>query len=165
MKRPRRNHSAAFEAKVALTAIKGEHTLAAAGRAVRCASQPDHAVKGRTAAARQIDEATLAIGGATQVLHCDAHELARQEFDQPLIFDLSLDLFNDSRMEYQSELWPDSEIAKFLATIKPLVQRADVVTLSLSFGCSGTQDDTRRLAKMIVPELVQWRSTEGLSVL
>jgi transposase-like protein len=28
MKRPRRNHSAAFKAKVALTAIKGEHTLA-----------------------------------------------------------------------------------------------------------------------------------------
>jgi transposase-like protein len=28
MKRPRRNHSEAFKAKVALTAIKGEHTLA-----------------------------------------------------------------------------------------------------------------------------------------
>jgi transposase len=27
MKRPRRNHSAAFKAKVALAAIKGEHTL------------------------------------------------------------------------------------------------------------------------------------------
>jgi transposase-like protein len=28
MKRPRRNHSAAFTAKVALAAVKGEHTLA-----------------------------------------------------------------------------------------------------------------------------------------
>ena len=27
MKRPRRNHAAAFEAKVALAAIKGDHTL------------------------------------------------------------------------------------------------------------------------------------------
>ena len=27
MRRPRRNHSAAFKAKVALAAIKGEHTL------------------------------------------------------------------------------------------------------------------------------------------
>ena len=27
MKRPRRNHSAAFKAKVALAAVKGEHTL------------------------------------------------------------------------------------------------------------------------------------------
>lgn len=28
MRRPRRNHSAAFKAKVALAAVKGEHTLA-----------------------------------------------------------------------------------------------------------------------------------------
>jgi transposase len=36
MKRPHRNHSAAFKAKVALTAIKGEHTAhaGATGRAL-----------------------------------------------------------------------------------------------------------------------------------
>ena len=50
MKRSRRNHSATFKAKVALTAIKDEQTLAQL--AERCASKPDHAVEGRAVAAR-----------------------------------------------------------------------------------------------------------------
>ena len=44
MKRPRRNHSAKFKAKVALAAIQGEKTLVAVGRAVQGASEPDRAV-------------------------------------------------------------------------------------------------------------------------
>ena len=31
MRRPRRNHTAAFKAKVAIAAVKGDETLAAAG--------------------------------------------------------------------------------------------------------------------------------------
>ena len=41
-KRPRRNHTAAFKAKVALAAVKGDKTLAALARAVRRSPEPDH---------------------------------------------------------------------------------------------------------------------------
>ena len=44
-RRPRRNHSPAFKAKVALEAIKGEEPLIADRRALRRPPQPDHQVE------------------------------------------------------------------------------------------------------------------------
>ncbi len=46
-KRPARNHSPAFKAKVALAAIKGEKTLAELVRASRCPFDADHDVEDR----------------------------------------------------------------------------------------------------------------------
>ena len=43
-RRPRRNHTPAFKAKVAIAAIKGDRTLAQLA-AVRRSSQPDHGVE------------------------------------------------------------------------------------------------------------------------
>ena len=45
-RRPRRNHTPAFKAKVALAAIKGEMNAGRTGAAVRCPPQPDHDVEG-----------------------------------------------------------------------------------------------------------------------
>ena len=45
-RRPRRNHTPAFKAKVALAAIKGDRTAGAAGGAVRRPPQSDHVVEG-----------------------------------------------------------------------------------------------------------------------
>ena len=44
-KRPRRNHGAAFKAKVALEAIKEEQTLVELVRTLPGPSQPDHRVE------------------------------------------------------------------------------------------------------------------------
>ena len=44
-RRPRRNHSAEFKAKVALAAVRGDRTLSEAGKPVRCAPEPDHAME------------------------------------------------------------------------------------------------------------------------
>ena len=40
-RRKRRNHSSAFKAKVALSALKGERTLAELSEQFRCSSQSD----------------------------------------------------------------------------------------------------------------------------
>jgi hypothetical protein len=45
-------------------------------------------------------------------------------------------------------------VLAFLEAIKHHIQAAELVTISLSFGCSGTADDTPHLA---VPRMVEWR--------
>ena len=45
-RRPRRNHTPAFKAKVALAAIKGDRTTGSACGAVRRPPQSDHNVEG-----------------------------------------------------------------------------------------------------------------------
>ena len=44
-RRPRRNHPAEFKAKVALAAVRVDRTPFGAGKPVRCAPEPDHAME------------------------------------------------------------------------------------------------------------------------
>ena len=44
-RRPRRNHSAEFKAKVALATVRGDRTLSELASPVRCAPEPDHAME------------------------------------------------------------------------------------------------------------------------
>jgi len=104
-----------------------------------------------------LDEPLLLKYGCTQRIHQDAGVLSAQEFSAPLIFDLCLDLFNRSDMTYEGDIWPDKEIDAFLETVMPLIKRARLITISLSFGCSGTVEDTRRLASMIIPRIMSAR--------
>lgn len=92
-----------------------------------------------------------------QHLHPDVPSLAEAVPVGPLVFDLCLDLFNRSGNFEEGNLWSDAEVLAFLDAIKHHIQAAELVTISLSFGYSGTVDDTRHLAKLVVPRLVAWR--------
>lgn len=108
-----------------------------------------------------IGEEVLAAAGAAQTLHTSAESLANLVPAYPLIFDLCLDLFNnESKMEYGSDLWRDEEIVAFLDIVRPLIESACLVTISLSFGCSGTSDDTKHLAELVVPRVLAWRAEQ-----
>lgn len=106
----------------------------------------------------KFNDETLERTGTRQFVHEDVNALAQQAFPSPLILDLCLDLFNKADYWYESDLWSEEEILAFLEAIRPLIEQAVLITVSLSFGYSGTEDDTRRLAKLVLPVLAQWRS-------
>jgi hypothetical protein len=95
--------------------------------------------------------------GAIQTLHPDVASLAAAKPAAPLIFDLCLDLFNRADKLYQSDLWTDEEVAMLLSTLHHHIRSAELVTVSMSFGYSGDEDDTRRLAELVVPKIVEMR--------
>lgn len=96
--------------------------------------------------------------GTLQIFHEDAMSLALVVPSAPVIFDLCLDLFNrsDDKM-FEGDLWPDKEILQFLETMTHHIQSAMAVTISLSFGYSGTEVDTRHLADLVVPRILALR--------
>lgn len=108
-----------------------------------------------------LDENFLQACGATQVIHTDAQSLARAQLVGPVIFDLCLDLFNRSDTWADSNLWTDTEILAFMATVRPLIKQAEIVTVSLSFNYSGTASDTRHLAELVLPEILACRDTNS----
>ena len=101
--------------------------------------------------------------GTREYMHDSADELAQVKFDGPVIFDLCLDLFNRSNQWAVGDLWSDDDIKNFLLTVRSIIERAAVVTVSLSFSYSGTDADTRHLAALVIPLIVQWRTT-GIQV-
>ncbi|QDE67134.1 hypothetical protein BHS09_09055 [Myxococcus xanthus] len=108
-----------------------------------------------------LDEQLLIATGARQYVHNDPGQLASVRFEDPIIFDLCLDLFNRTNKWATGDLWTDDEIDGFLQNVRPVIERADLVTVSLSFDYSGTAADTRHLAGLVVPRIVQWRSTHN----
>jgi hypothetical protein len=71
-----------------------------------------------------------------------------------VLFDLCLDLFNNqAHRPYRGELWPDAEVVRLIDDCAGLIRDARVVTVSLSFSHSGTQPDTRHLARVVLPRI------------
>lgn len=106
-----------------------------------------------------IDEDLLARTGTAQVIHDNAEALAAQEFSSPLIYDLCLDLFNKSKMHYGSDIWPDDEIVSFFGYVQASRRKGRtghrVVVVWMLRDKSGYT--ARRLAKLILPKLEEWR--------
>ncbi len=96
--------------------------------------------------------------GCTQTIHEDSSELRNLQTGAHLLFDFCLDVFNRSDYEYGSDLWEDADISKLICDCKSLVQQATIVTVSMSYGCSGTAEDTRRLTERVVPLFLEWRN-------
>lgn len=96
--------------------------------------------------------------GATQVVHQTAESLAAAQFRYPVMFDLCLDLFNYSDECMTGDLWTEAEICDFLSSIRFIIANAETVTVSLSFDYSGTHEDTRSLAKLVLPILLSYRT-------
>lgn len=101
----------------------------------------------------------LASTGVAQVIHQTPEEFASLHPTSPLIFDLCLDLFNKSTQFQQGDLWSDEEVLGFMNLVRPLIVDASAVTISLSFDCSGTADDTRHLAALVLPLIAGWRAS------
>jgi hypothetical protein len=109
-----------------------------------------------------IGEELLQQSGAAQVLHGTVETFTALQPKKPLIFDLCLDLFNNElKMMDEGDVWPDAEILGFLQAVRPLIEGASLVTVSLSFGYSGTEDDTRHLAELVIPNIMAWRAARS----
>ena len=96
--------------------------------------------------------------GAMQFFHRSASSITAHNFSLPVVFDLCLDLFNRSEEMEIGNIWPESKILHFLNSVRSIIASAEIVTVSLSFGYSGSEDDTRRLAKLVVPFIASTRS-------
>lgn len=104
-----------------------------------------------------VDEELRKSTGTDQIIHETPESLASMEITSPLIFDLCLDLFNRSDQFQEGDLWTDEEVLGFLDTVRPLITKASLVTISLSFDYSGTAADTRHLASLVLPRVQAWR--------
>lgn len=97
--------------------------------------------------------------GVSQFIHPNVTSFADAVPKRPLIFDLCLDLFNNSNAaEYEGEIWLDEEVINFLDAVEHHIRSAEIVTVSLSFGYSGTVENTRHLASIVIPRVIAIRA-------
>jgi hypothetical protein len=103
------------------------------------------------------DSDILEENNCSQFFYTDIEELVSSVHSGPILFDLCLDLFNkDNNKMYEGTLWKDAEIISTLDVCQSLVTSASVVTISLSFGYSGTEEQTRHLASIAIPKCLSY---------
>lgn len=95
-----------------------------------------------------------------QFVHPDASSFAGAAPSSPVIFDLCLDLFNNESDGYEEgDLWPDEDVLGFIEAVAHHIKAAALVTVSMSFGYSGSEDDTRHLTQLAIPRILALRRT------
>jgi len=85
---------------------------------------------------------------ARQFIHDNMKSLISFQISKPIIFDIGFGLFNKADMWDEGDIWSDHEIVEFLRMCSDIIQSSSVVTAAMSFGYSGTADDTRHLTKL-----------------
>ncbi|MEW5789022.1 MAG: UPF0489 family protein [Pseudomonadota bacterium] len=104
-----------------------------------------------------IYEGTLNKHSALQHIYRSSSELKNLDIKTPYFFDFCVDVFNRSDVMYTSDIWRLNEIDELLENIKHLVIDASIVTISMSYGYSGTSDDTSWLTRHVVGKFCSWR--------
>ena len=77
-----------------------------------------------------------------------------------ILFDFDLDLFNRSDMWSKGDLWHVDEIFDLIQKCSVAIKNALVITIAMSFGYSGTKQDTVELARQIIPRIITIRNNE-----
>ncbi|WP_162096615.1 UPF0489 family protein [Desulfotalea psychrophila] len=87
---------------------------------------------------------------AKQYIHQEIENMCAVKKSKQYAFDLDIDVFNDSGMYLESELWSQEKRDLFFQKCRGLIENASVITIAMSFGYSGTKNDTKYLAKYVI---------------
>lgn len=104
-----------------------------------------------------LDEQFLKEWNAEQHIHKTDESLvtAKKNYDS-IIFNLDLDLFNKSNdMMYEGEIWSETEIKQLVDKCSNLIKSSAVITIAMSFGYSGTKENTKDLVKLVIPRIIK----------
>ncbi len=104
-----------------------------------------------------LDKPLLKKHNSKQFIHHELNSLIERP-PKGSLFDLDLDLFNRSEMWEEGNLWENKEILHFLDICSGIIGSSSLVTIAMSFGYSGSRDDTRYLTELVVPRIIEYVS-------
>lgn len=98
-----------------------------------------------------LDEELLDEYKSRQIIHKNISKVIDDLTGREVAFDLDLDIFNRSDMFQEGDIWEEKEIIQFLEKCEQLISKSPLITIALSYNCSGSHKDTRYLVELILP--------------
>jgi hypothetical protein len=95
---------------------------------------------------------------AIENIHDKIEDLILAIGSQEIILDLDLDIFNTLGTKF-GVLWEKEKIESYINTIIPLIKQAKVITIAMSYGHTGNDDDIEYLTKLVVQMIVNIKKT------
>jgi len=98
---------------------------------------------------------------AKQFIHKTLKSLIEHVGGRSILFDLDLDLFNRSDQWNEGDIWPEEDIVRFMGKCSELIINSPLITVAMSFDYSGTDKDTKYLAKLVIPIIIHYAQNRG----
>lgn len=111
-----------------------------------------------------LDESLLINYSAKQNIHDKIEDLIHSIGNKKIILDLDLDIFNKSSYYLEGDLWSEQEIENYIYTITPLIEQAKIITIAMSYGFSGSDQDREYLTKLVTPIILNIREQYNKSL-
>jgi len=93
-----------------------------------------------------------------QNIHEKIEDLIQSVGNKEIILDLDLDIFNKSGK--LGELWSGEEVKNYIHKITPLIKQAKIITIAMSYGFSGNNEDIEYLTKLVTPMIINIKERE-----
>ena len=87
-----------------------------------------------------------------QNMHNQIEDLILSVGNQEIILDLDLDIFNKSGK--LGELWNQEDIENYIYKITPLIKQAKIITIAMSYGFAGNNEEIEYLTKLVIPIII-----------
>lgn len=92
-----------------------------------------------------------------QYIHQTVEDICSVKNSREYAFDLDIDVFNDSNMYLESDHWAEDKRDDFFKKSESIIQNASIITIAMSFGYSGTENDTKYLAEYVLKKIFEIR--------
>lgn len=92
----------------------------------------------------------------TQNIHSNIEDLVNEIEKQEIILDIDLDIFNKSGKN--GVLWDEEKIEAYICKITPLVKQAKIITIAMSYGYTGSNEEIEYLTKLVIPLIIETRT-------
>ena len=91
-------------------------------------------------------------------IHKNIETLIQNIGKQEVILDLDLDIFNKLG-SIVGDLWSKEEIKNYIYSITPLIKQAKIITIAMSYGHTGNDEEIEYLTKFVVSMIINIKKT------
>lgn len=103
----------------------------------------------------EYDDSLIKRYNVIQNTHEHIEDLVSSIGDEKIILDIDLDVFNKSTYFLNGDLWSDDDIITYIKIISNLILQAEIITIAMSYGYSGTDKQREHLIRLVVPEIIR----------
>lgn len=104
-----------------------------------------------------LDSSLLTKYQVKQNIYSQIDDLVKSTGTCEIILDIDLDIFNTIGSKF-GKLWSKDKIINYINKLSPLIKKAKIITIAMSYGYTGSNEEIEYLTKLVIPLIIETRT-------
>ncbi|MDD3854088.1 UPF0489 family protein [Sulfurimonas sp.] len=104
-----------------------------------------------------LDSSLLTKYQVKQNIYSQIDDLVKPTGTCEIILDIDLDIFNTIGSKF-GKLWSKDKIINYINKLSPLIKKAKIITIAMSYGYTGSNEEIEYLTKLVIPLIIETRT-------